>query len=422
PPRPLEGVLVCGFPTHPASEYTYPATIRREIESMGYVGGAVKAKSQGQSVDLYKLAAKTVEVFSHLIKKHDWTMAFLVVKETDSINHMTGSKLEAKKLYRYVDEQLRNVLPKGCTYVIVSDHGSTWCNYAFFLNDWLKAAGFLDYNLAIAPSYDLTQDWMEKVYAPRSMLTSILEKLSISRHLTLKILRKARLEGLKQFVPNWLKASVPPSNVVPNWKMTKAYPFSISSSAINVNLEGREKFGSVKKEEYELVKEDLVHKLSAVINPFDKKRCFREVLRREEIFKGDNLHHASDIIYIEEEGLLVLVNRVSPNGAVVTEHKASRHTMEGIFIASGPGIKKGVAVSDLSIVDVSPIILHMRAKKVPDYMDGEVRKDIFEEGSEFFQREICYEKSSGSLVLDTFKYSDEEKGAIEESLRSLGYL
>jgi predicted AlkP superfamily phosphohydrolase/phosphomutase len=52
------------------------------------------------------------------------------------------------------------------------------------------------------------------------------------------------------------------------------------------------------------------------------------------------------------------------------------HCPPGIFIAAGPGVKKGVEVTDASILDVAPTVLTLLGLPIARSMDGSVLTDI----------------------------------------------
>ena len=54
------------------------------------------------------------------------------------------------------------------------------------------------------------------------------------------------------------------------------------------------------------------------------------------------------------------------------------HRWTGIFLAAGPGIRRGRALDELSIVDVAPLLLHRLGLPVPDDMAGRVPGEILE--------------------------------------------
>jgi len=51
--------------------------------------------------------------------------------------------------------------------------------------------------------------------------------------------------------------------------------------------------------------------------------------------------------------------------------------MNGIFVAKGPRIKKGIKIDGAKIYDIAPTILHIFGLPIPNEMDGRVLKEIF---------------------------------------------
>ncbi|WP_193383885.1 hypothetical protein [Pyrococcus yayanosii] len=66
------------------------------------------------------------------------------------------------------------------------------------------------------------------------------------------------------------------------------------------------------------------------------------------------------------------------------------HRLNGIFLAYGPGIKKGYKIENAKIYDIAPTILHIFGLPIPNDMDGRVLMEIFEEDSEFAKRKPKY--------------------------------
>ncbi len=56
----------------------------------------------------------------------------------------------------------------------------------------------------------------------------------------------------------------------------------------------------------------------------------------------------------------------------------------GIFVAMGPGIRRGVRITGLqmSVYDISPTILHIYGVPLPSQMKGRVLTEIFENTSQ----------------------------------------
>lgn len=110
---------------------------------------------------------------------------------------------------------------------------------------------------------------------------------------------------------------------------------------------------------------------------------------------------------------------------VTADHGLMRghHTNNGVFMISGPGIKRNVRTSKpINLTDIVPTMLHIMGLPIARDMDGDVYRDVFED--EFLEKNpIQYISSYGKRkdVSRTPSRSqfDEE---ILERLRSLGYI
>jgi hypothetical protein len=102
------------------------------------------------------------------------------------------------------------------------------------------------------------------------------------------------------------------------------------------------------------------------------------------------------------------------------------HRWEGIFLASGPGIRAGAEVNELAIVDVAPLILHRLGLPVPDDMSGRVPVEILEphELDAHPPRSVraaapqqAPDPEPAGLELDS-----DEQASVLQRLRALGYV
>jgi hypothetical protein len=99
------------------------------------------------------------------------------------------------------------------------------------------------------------------------------------------------------------------------------------------------------------------------------------------------------------------------------------HTMNGIFLAYGPDIKRDSHIQDPEIIDLTPTILHILGLPIPEDMDGKVLRSIFVPGSETAKREVKFQKPSGKGGTGSeTKYSSEDEEKIRARLKALGYM
>ena len=69
------------------------------------------------------------------------------------------------------------------------------------------------------------------------------------------------------------------------------------------------------------------------------------------------------------------------------------HKREGVFLACGPGIKRGVEIQGARIYDLAPTILHVLGAPMPRDMDGSVLREIFEQDSVLARRDTEYQEA-----------------------------
>jgi tetratricopeptide (TPR) repeat protein len=103
------------------------------------------------------------------------------------------------------------------------------------------------------------------------------------------------------------------------------------------------------------------------------------------------------------------------------------HEPEGIFIAAGPGIRRGARIADASVLDLTPTVLHYLGLPPAKDMDGKVLTGIFEPGFEA-EHPITYvasyegtrpEEKAGKAAED---YGSKELAESLAGLEALGYV
>ena len=94
-------------------------------------------------------------------------------------------------------------------------------------------------------------------------------------------------------------------------------------------------------------------------------------------------------------------------------------------MASGPGIREGAQVDELSIVDVAPLILHQLGLPVPDDIGGRLPAEIFR--PEELERRPLRRSAARSWTASDPDPADleldpDEQAAVLHRLRALGYV
>ncbi len=122
---------------------------------------------------------------------------------------------------------------------------------------------------------------------------------------------------------------------------------------------------------------------------------------------------------------------ILPSDQVLRERPeiSGAHRPHGIFIAKGPGMRQGVRLTELSILDVAPIALHSLGLPVPENLEGHVPEEIFEQvalqerpvRSAPPAAETGSTPGAGSSNPEQM-FGEEEESILAERLRQLGYI
>lgn len=177
-----------------------------------------------------------------------------------------------------------------------------------------------------------------------------------------------------------------------DWSQTVAYspPHTSVAGSVNINLKGREGQGVVDSNSYSKLREEIIKNLKALCEETSDFKI--EVFKREELYHGEQLGRAPDIIYTINDFQCVSRSsfssgRIFQPGSMGGAYSGT-HRLEGIFVAKGPQIKESYSFEGAEIVDIAPTILHILGLPVPEDMNGKVLKELFQNGSELAQRGV----------------------------------
>ena len=321
PPRKVNGIMVGCFLCTQIEKIAYPAHVSQELKQMGYKIDAEAAIAR-QSLDRFldechTALTRRVEAMFHYLAKEPWDFFQCHLMETDRMNHFFWEHMEkgdAKyskafhDFYKRVDEVLGEVDSKigaDADLIVLSDHGFCTIKKEIYLNWYLVQAGLLKF--------------------------------------------KKTPQTLEDMHPESLGYSLIPGRVF-------------------VNLKGRESGGSVLPEHYEAARERLTAALLEFKDPETGAAIIRQVLKREEIYSGQNVEVAADLIAVPHDGYDL---KGDLRKEVYGEKSAlvGMHTFEdSLLYIRQHEIKR--PHNELWIGDLAPTILKMMNVPVPNDMDG----------------------------------------------------
>jgi len=103
-------------------------------------------------------------------------------------------------------------------------------------------------------------------------------------------------------------------------------------------------------------------------------------------------------------------------------HRTGGHTMEGICIVKGRGIRSNHRIEGARLIDLAPTILHLFGAAIPVDMDGDVLTDLFEPDSAW----LSEPPRRADLPIDRYRSpsrtDEDDQEIIKERLRGLGYI
>lgn len=312
--------------------------------------------------------------------------------------------------YQKADWALQELMKKmddRSTLFVLSDHGGGSHPSTYFqLTRWLGDRGFLTYKTS--KSY---------VYKRLRSLKKKLEKLVFKGHRTIRT--PMAVQNKFSYIERV------------DWKKTKAfvYPMQFPAAGIVINVAGRQSSGVVKPGgEYEELRSHIIEQLLDLVDPQTNVKVVSHAFRREDIYHGEHVQHAPDVVFLTNEGYEAfqdpnkeLEHLFSPVDEDILDRFSGLHRMQGIFFAYGKQFREGKEVHDLSIVDVAPTILYSMKVAIPHDMDGHVPlimfKDSYTESQTIQYRDPLPGKASGVSIL-----SAEEEASVKEKLKGLGYI
>ncbi len=370
PLEPINGSLVTGmFTPGIESDCTHPRELKQELIDAGCMprfelSVTSKQAHAGMKVeriqDAIAMTEEVTRTVAHLMKK-PWDFLTVVFVSPDRIQHGFWPEIAAgaatdsdvdrglRRFYATVDRVVGELIDQAgdeTVTMVMSDHGFGPRPANFALGRWAVEAGFAAL----------------KSQSPLDFARGLAGKLGLA-----DVAGKQAAKGAKAKL---VSASMPYA-----WARTRAYAM-IGAWGLNVNLKGRQKFGSVEPgAEYESVRRELLDSVAGAEEPVHGKRVVERAYLREELYHGDQLEWAPDVIVspTEEAGYdFVVGDAADPRLALPSSENPGGHRPDGIFLAHGPGIQAVRDAPPADIADLAPTIMTVLGLDVPDEMDGQV--------------------------------------------------
>ncbi|MCZ2846127.1 MAG: alkaline phosphatase family protein, partial [Candidatus Bathyarchaeota archaeon] len=431
PPKKVNGIMVTGMLTPRLSRFTYPEDFGKEINNkvkqymidVIWKNYGYRRKGEEKLIkDLTSMTKKREELVKYVLDKGKWDFFIVVFIGTDRIQHslwkyiagqgcesVNPSSQKYMKLvleyYKYIDDiigEIATQLENNTSLYIVSDHGFGALHKKVSLNNWLADIGLL---------------FKRERRTGQKTLKYFLSKTNFRLKTHRRLLKEMKRFGLDRILTtNSLKSLGRFSGSI-DWTRTKA--FSRFNNDIHINLRGREETGIVNYgKEYEYLRDEIIDKLSNLTDPSSGEKIINKVHRREEIYEGNNVNNAPDLMIGDyDERYFLYYGLETESSLIFTDPGwgSGTHTSEGIFIACGNHIKSGGNIEGAEIIDLFPTFLYQLGLSIPSDVDGKVLLNIFDD--DFIKdNKVKYGKVT-EKENNNFHISKEDKKNIIERLK-----
>jgi predicted AlkP superfamily phosphohydrolase/phosphomutase len=459
PPEKVNGIMISGMDSPGIdSNFTYPIRLSDELKSVigdySLEAGLWSYISKGE-IDLaiekqHETIEKRFEVTKHLMNNYPWDLFVSVFTATDRVQHAFWKYMDPRhplyrpeqaqkfgdailNVYRKMDHivgYLLENLGEDTVLLIMSDHGAGLCsNKTLYLNNWLCKEGLLAFkDFRGGDGSGVCQRLKRLLY------TRLLSGLP--RDFWKALPRETRDQVRKRFPSLFNKMASQFFFSRINMDQTKAYAEE-SKNFIWVNLKGREPRGTVNPgQEYEEVRDRIIHGLLYEKDPESGESVVDKVLKREDIYHGDNFEKAPDLVVtfkdlghvprpsytVAPDVVLRTIPREELEQSESSTRANARHLPNGILLMRGKDIRPGHKIDGARIIDLAPTILYTMGLPVPTDMDGKVLESAYHEGL-LLEKPISRDTIElPEPAVQDMVYSPEEEEAIRQRLGDLGYL
>ncbi len=391
-PKKLNGIMITGMMTPPGvDDYTFPKDLKEEVDKRYEID--IKEVYKGNNEkgfynDLMEVTNKRVDVGLDLMKKYEWDYFMFVFTGTDRIqhffwkfideNHPQHPKKNAQKYkemfigyFQRIDEyigEFRKTAGDDANMILLSDHGMGNMNKRIHLNNLLRKQGMLKIKRSLIPQIKNTTYYAG--FSPLNIF-KLISKLKI----------KTKFKPTTADMDGILKAFFLSLDDV-DWKRSIAYS-TMGIGQIFLNLRGREPQGCVKEEDYETIREEVIGILKSCKDDDTGIRLFKNVFSRDDVYHGENLEDAPDILVEANEPYGLFTRYSFGHGKVLDmpQSISGTHRLEGFIALSGPDINPGSTIKNASVIDFLPTVLKLMNIPIPNDIDGRAlyeKKSLYE--------------------------------------------
>jgi predicted AlkP superfamily phosphohydrolase/phosphomutase len=353
PVKPLNGHLISSFltpsTTSPKIQWTYPATLRQEVEQLlapeVYDVDVPEFRSNDKAFllkQIHDMTRKRFKVLRYLLDNKPWDFFMFVEMGVDRIHHALWAHHDTshprhdpnspyihaiRDYYLYLDQEIGTLLarlPEETHIIVVSDHGVKKMDGGICINEWLRREGYL------------------------------------------KLLKEPPADQLTTF-----------EKVEVDWSQTTAWGDGGYYARIFLNVAGREPQGTIPAAEYEAFRDQLAAVIKRIPGP-DGRPLNTIVYKPQDVYRQVRNAAPDLIVYFDNLGwrsvgtfgfsdIYTFENDTGPDDA--------NHAENGIWIYTPPAKNLGgKQMAAAQLMDFAPTILDIFDLPIPGDMQGRVIK------------------------------------------------
>ncbi|MBU0532275.1 alkaline phosphatase family protein [Candidatus Micrarchaeota archaeon] len=356
----INGLMVSGFGapgTH--VDFVYPYNLKDEILNFfpNYRISPNHVYENGKDIylkELIEIANQKSEITKLFVNKYpDWDLLITVFSCSDWVQHWyQGDERSIYQVYKIIDDflfwVLKNLYDKNTTIILISDHGFQEINRICYINTYLKQQGYLRIK--------------------KNILKSMLSTFGITR----RTIRALDSLNLRRFVPSSAKEKLP-VNVFDSSK--------IDFEQSQCWMPSSTTYGLFVKNGTNL--QELIKKLTSLCDPSNGNPIFKKILKKEQVFWGQHLTNAPDLIFIPNSGYYIAEGYSQKLLADISSTNMPRgaHNLTGMYAVLGNSIE--AQKMDLVIWDIASLVFTLFDMPVPSKMDGKVHEKMFKRGRKY---------------------------------------
>jgi predicted AlkP superfamily phosphohydrolase/phosphomutase len=419
--KPINGYFISG-PIWGEDEklIAYPQDLNEKLKNNGYsIRTNVKKKIVGDDKfikEIQNLTENKFNVIFDFYKNFKWDLFIFGFYYCDQLQHIYWKDIYKKHPkysenskfnnvifdhYKSLDSILGKILdalPKNTTIIILSDHGHAGVHTHINLNAWLHKQGLINLkqNQQKVKQGKIKTNLRNKFLKIFYLLANfnfkitnknIFQTLKLNLHFQKKFKKIFKFFNEQKFQKEIFKDYI-------DWENTQA--FNLIFNTIFLNVKDRQLNGKIPKEKINKFRDNIINELKELKDPKTDKKVIKNIWTLDEIYPGIKYNDFPDIYLEFNEGYRNYTYYFDNSTKIFSKDfdGSTEHSLNGIFLAYGPEIKKGEKIIPIDLEDIVPTILHHFNYPINKDIDGRVVSDIFKSTSESGLREVRRESIS----------------------------